>query len=198
MSPLRRTAPAVLLAVLALLTGCTTAGRPTAHRPATRRAPSTVPVPAAAPTRGAQQEEDRSLIESILFGKKDDRRQRSIRRPSDDTLNRRRPYWEQPAPSRSRETGALGFEAKTGWYVSGLWAFTQHSDSDFDGQQFLSGADTIALPEIDPGSGGGAALGYRFENSAFEVSYVQTGHESEWLGTPFAKTVFSASSSRVY
>lgn len=89
-------------------------------------------------------------------------------------------------PPRIRRPG--DFQAKEGWFLGLRGAYTSHSDEDLDGQQFLQGADTIALPLIDDSGGGGVSFGYRYDRGAVALNYLQTLHDSTWLNTPLDVT----------
>lgn len=163
----------VLLAVAALA-GCRS--KPP-QRPGT-------PPPPPPPAGAAKSDGERPLLDRILYGPTDEPVQvRSDRRR--DAQRENKPWWETAPPSPERVVEKGEFRAETGWYLGVLGATVMHSDRDLDGQQFLSGADTIVLPDVDAGSGPGAVLGYRFPSMAFEVAYLRTTHDGEWLGTPF-------------
>ncbi len=141
---------------------------------------------AVAPFDGDDADDDHSWLEWILYGPTHEPERDSL--PGWDANRDDESWWiERPtAAERARLAGI--FRAKQGWYLGALYGFTQHNDTDLDGQKVLSGADTIVLPDIDVGSGPGVVFGYRFETMAFEFRYLRTEHDATWLGNDFNVT----------
>jgi len=73
--------------------------------------------------------------------------------------------------------------AKDGFYLAGFAARSQVSSSDLDGSTVLTdGSGVILLPELDDGDGFGFAVGARTGSNAWELSYVRTDHDVQFLG----------------
>lgn len=98
----------------------------------------------------------------------------------------------QPQPEEIA-TNRAGFRAVEGWYL-GINAASQNiSDDQLNGRDILVGTDTILLPKLDPGIGGGLSIGYRFKSMAFEFTYIETEHDAVHLGTKLDTTFSSFS-----
>jgi hypothetical protein len=57
----------------------------------------------------------------------------------------------------------------------------------FDGQSFytVGGTETLIVPKISPGFGGGGLLGYRGANWAYEAGGSYRANGGSWLGSPY-------------
>ncbi len=152
--------------------------------PTPEPAPTPPPAPPLARKRARDTDGDRSFIARLLWGPADPPKKGARSLHAIPVLDER-PWWDAELSDAEQAREAGGFRVEQGWYVGGLYAASSHSEDDLDGQKFLSGVDTIVLPEIDVGDGPGGVFGYRFEQAAFEFSYYETKHDSEWTGTDF-------------
>ncbi len=75
--------------------------------------------------------------------------------------------------------------AAEGWYIGVDYVHTV-IDGDFDGTNtYVSGTDTILIPDIDPGNGLGLRIGYALPtNFSFELGLTSTKHDAAWIGFP--------------
>lgn len=100
-----------------------------------------------------------------------------------------------PRASRSRQDyDEVGDWALEGFYVGGSF-LVQGIEGDFDGDDALfesGGNDVILVPEIDPGLGFALVAGWRTPKVAFEMSFRQTWHDTEFGGVESGDAVLYA------
>lgn len=91
-----------------------------------------------------------------------------------------------PASARRASEDEPSYYAKRGFFVGALGIATTLSNSDLDGQSGIvepTSGVAIVLPELDPGIGWGAVLGYRGKRISVQFTYTLSKHDDEFLGT---------------
>lgn len=74
------------------------------------------------------------------------------------------------------------FYVKEGVYVGAIVGYNA-VDGDFDGDTVLVSFDQIvAVPKVSSALGWGITLGYRSDNYAWELSYLESKHDATWIG----------------
>ncbi len=99
---------------------------------------------------------------------------------------------------RERRSGQFDEEdrywVREGFYAGALLPF-QGIEGDFDGDDALfetGGNEVILVPEIDPGLGFGVVVGWRTPEIAFEMTYRQTWHDTEFGSADLGDAVLYA------
>lgn len=91
-----------------------------------------------------------------------------------------------PASAPRRDSDEPKSFAARGFFVGGMGVAATMSNSDLDGQSGLIEPNSglaIVLPELDPGIGWGAALGFRGKRISVQFSYTTSTHDDDFLGT---------------